>query len=67
MNTLHPQPLEALPIYYSPRMVADSSGYSPSAAKPLQVVQSWKALGLRLEFHVPEPATLAERALAHDE
>ena len=47
-------------------MVADSSSYSPSAGKPRQVVDSWKALGLPLEFHAPEPVTPAEFALAHD-
>lgn len=59
--------MKALPIFFSPQMVADSASYSPSAGKPLQVVASWKALGLPLEFHDPEPITLAEFALAHDE
>ncbi len=59
--------MKTLPIFFSPQMVADSASYSPSAGKPLQVVASWKALGLPLEFHSPEPVTLAEFALAHDE
>lgn len=29
-------------VFYTPRMVADSQGYSPSARKPEQVVQSWQ-------------------------
>lgn len=47
-------------------MVAQSHSYSPSAAKPLQVVESWGALGLPLEFHTPKPVTRAELALAHE-
>ena len=31
----------SIPVFYTPRMVADSQGYSPSARKPGQVVQSW--------------------------
>ncbi len=58
--------MKTLPIFYSSRMVADSSSYSPSAGKPSQVVASWKGLGLPLEFHEAEPITSAEFALAHD-
>lgn len=58
--------MKTLPIFFSNRMVADSSSYSPSAGKPSQVVASWKGLGLPLEFHAPEPITTAEFALAHD-
>ena len=58
--------MKTLPVFFAPQMVADSSSYSPSAGKPVQVVQSWKALGLPLEFHAPDPVSPAEFALAHD-
>lgn len=58
--------MKTLPIFFSPRMVAESGSYSPSAAKPLQVVSSWRALGLPLEFEEPEPVTEAELCLAHE-
>ena len=58
--------MKTLPVFFSPQMVADSGSYSPSAAKPLQVVASWKLLGLPLVFHAPEPATVAEFVLAHE-
>jgi len=47
-------------------MVADSGSFSPSAAKPAQVVASWQRRGLPLELHAPAPATLEELDLAHD-
>lgn len=59
--------MKTLPVFFSSQMVADSGSYSPSAGKPVQVVASWKALGLPLEFHAPEPVTVTELSLAHDE
>ncbi len=56
-----------LPVFFSKRMVADSASYSPSAGKPSLVVESWKRLGLPLEFMGPQPVTVAEFSLAHDE
>lgn len=47
-------------------MVADSASFSPSAAKPLQVVASWRRLGLPLEEFKPTPCTLDELARAHE-
>ena len=32
----------AIPVYYSPKMVADSRSYSPSVAKPAAVVDRWR-------------------------
>ena len=58
--------MKALPIFFCAEMVADSLGYSPSAAKPALVVSSWQRLGLPLELHLPEPVTRAELARAHD-
>lgn len=59
--------MKTLPVFFAPQMVADSSSFSPSAAKPLQVVTSWKQLGVPLRFHQPEPVTVAGFSLAHDE
>src|SRR6185436_3105812 len=53
-------------IFYSPRMVAPSESYSPSAEKPAQVVESWKRLGLPLTLREPAAVTPEQLALAHD-
>jgi acetoin utilization deacetylase AcuC-like enzyme len=58
--------MRALPVFYSPRMVADSEGFSPSAAKPAAVLESWRALGIPLAVAAPAPVTLAQLAAAHD-
>jgi acetoin utilization deacetylase AcuC-like enzyme len=53
-----------LPVFYTPRMVATPSSFSPSAAKPAQVVASWRELPI--ELHEPAPVTAAQLARAHD-
>lgn len=58
--------LPALPIYFTPAMVADSHSYSPSAAKPARVMESWKRLGVPLDVRTPAPATRAQLHRAHD-
>lgn len=55
-----------LPVFYCDEMVADSESYSPSAAKPRAVVQSWRDARLPLEVIAPAPATVEELSLAHD-
>lgn len=55
-----------MPVFYSPEMVAPAQGYSPSAAKPAQVVARWQELGLPIELHPIVPATERELCLAHD-
>jgi len=59
-------PLAALPLFYDPRMVAPRTSYSPSSAKPTQVVASWRALGVPLVDLPLAPVTLDEFALAHE-
>ena len=59
-------PLAALPLFYDPRMVAPRTSYSPSSAKPTQVVESWRARGIPLVDHPVTPVTVDELALAHD-
>jgi acetoin utilization deacetylase AcuC-like enzyme len=56
----------ALPVFYSPEMVANPSSFSPSAAKPALVVAAWQRLRLPIEVVAPVPATIDELALAHD-
>lgn len=58
-------PFSAIPVYYDERMVANAQSFSPSAAKPRQVVASWKTLGLPLCFPAFEPVSRAQIALAH--
>ena len=53
-------------VLFSPKMVADSGSFSPSASKPEWVVQAWLALDLPLEIVEPDPATREQFALAHD-
>jgi acetoin utilization deacetylase AcuC-like enzyme len=55
-----------LPVYYTPRMVADSASFSPSAAKPAQVVAAWRASGLAIEVVEPAAVTVDQLARAHD-
>src|SRR5829696_998970 len=47
-------------------MVADSASFSPSAAKPAQVVAAWQQRGLAIQIVEPAPVTLAQLARAHD-
>jgi acetoin utilization deacetylase AcuC-like enzyme len=58
--------IPALPVFYTPRMVADSGSFSPSASKPAQVVESWRALGIPLEVLLPKPVSAEQLCLAHD-
>lgn len=58
--------METIPVFFSPSMVADSEGYSPSAAKPGPVVSSWKRLGIPLHILAPEPVTEEELCAVHD-
>jgi len=55
-----------LPVYYTPRMVADSGSFSPSAGKPAQVVAAWLERGLAIELCEPTPVTVDQLARAHD-
>ena len=56
----------AIPVFFSPAMVADGQSYSPSAGKPALVVESWQFLGLPLRFIAPQPISAEQFGLAHD-
>lgn len=55
----------AIPVFYTPKMVADSRSLSPSAAKPAKVVESWQRQFL-IDVHEPVPVTVDELSQAHD-
>ena len=55
-----------IPVFYTPKMVAIGPRSSPSAAKPAQVVASWKKLDVPLDIREPLPATRAQLELAHE-
>lgn len=54
------------PVFYSPRMVADSGGFSPSAAKPAAVVKAWTDSKMPIAIREPLIATLPMLNAAHD-
>lgn len=63
---MNPAPL---PVFYSPKQVADSGAYSPSAAKPAQLIAAWRAWGpssLPINVHEPTPCTETEFWRVHD-
>lgn len=58
--------LDAIPILYSDKMVAEISSFSPSAGKPREVLSSWRYLGIPLHVMTPEPASVDQLCLVHD-
>ena len=59
--------IEKVPVFYTPKMVANSNNsFSPSAGKPARVVDSWQRLNLPIEIIEPTPVTAIELKLAHD-
>lgn len=54
-----------LPVFYTPKMVADFRSTSPSAGKPARVVAAWQRLELPIEIFEPEPVTAYDFKLAH--
>jgi hypothetical protein len=56
--------MNTIPVFFSPKMVAESGCESPSAAKPPKVVESWRKFPITI--HEPAPVTLDEYARAHD-
>jgi acetoin utilization deacetylase AcuC-like enzyme len=58
--------MKTIPVFFTPKMSADSKCFSPSASKPRQAVASWQRLGVPLSFHEPTPLSAADFARAHD-
>ena len=57
--------LKAIPVFYSPLMVAENDSFSPSAAKPGAAVTSWLQLDVPINVIAPEPATVEDLSRAH--
>jgi hypothetical protein len=58
--------IESIPIFYSEKMVASVTSFSPSAGKPRDVVKSWQRLGIPLKVIAPVPLTAEQFYMAHD-
>lgn len=58
--------LSSIPVFYTPKMVADSRSMSPSAAKPVKVVASWQERGFPIEVIEPVPVTVEQLKNVHD-
>lgn len=54
-------------VFFSKKMVAESGCFSPSAKKPVQVIDDWISQGFELEVIEQAPATIEEFMLAYDE
>ena len=54
-----------VPVFYTPKMVADSRSASPSAAKPAKVVESWRKQ-FPIEVIEPEQPRVEWLYAAHD-
>ncbi|WP_027467656.1 hypothetical protein [Deefgea rivuli] len=59
-------PMTAIPVFYSENMIGNVGSFSPSAAKPREVLASWQALDISISVHVIEPASIELLKLAHD-
>lgn len=57
--------MSPISVFYTSKMVADSLSLSPSAAKPVKVVESWQRQ-FDITLHEPKAVTIDELALAHD-
>lgn len=57
--------MASIPVFFTPRMVADSRSVSPSAAKPAQVVESWRRQ-FPIELIEPKPLDAGQLYRAHD-
>jgi acetoin utilization deacetylase AcuC-like enzyme len=60
------QTLNAIPVFFSAHMVADSECFSPSAEKPTAVMAAWQDLDIPLVVHEPLPVTTQQLESAHE-
>lgn len=61
----HRDCIARLPVFFTPKMLADFSSSSPSAGKPAKVVEAWQRLGLPIEIVEPSPVTANDFKLVH--
>jgi len=57
--------MDKIPVFFTPKMVAESGCESPSASKPPKVVASWQEK-FPIDVLVPPRVTIDDYALAHD-
>ncbi len=57
--------LRQIPVFYTPKMVANFDSFSPSAGKPARVVGAWQRLGLPIEIIDFEGVTATQLMMAH--
>lgn len=55
-----------IPVFYTPKMVAEFVSASPSTAKPAKVVASWQSHGFPITIMEPTPVTVDDLSRAHD-
>lgn len=60
------EPVQTIPVFFSPEMSVDSQGYSPSASKPEKVVADWNNAGLAIHIRSFVPATADHLSEVHD-
>ena len=60
-----PPRVNAIPVFYTPLMVAENDSFSPSAAKPRAAVESWLKLDIPINVIAPAPASVEDIARAH--
>jgi acetoin utilization deacetylase AcuC-like enzyme len=58
--------MNAIPVFYTDKLLADSDSFSPSASKPKYVVEAWRRTGLPIEWRTIGPATGEDLCLAHN-
>lgn len=63
---MHTPRLSALPVYFTPAMVAESFSDSPSASKPPRVLESWQRCDIPIDLRVPKPVTTEQIKRAHE-
>lgn len=57
--------MNAIPVFYSDKMIASSGSFSPSAIKPQYVVETWKQRRLAIDLRPVAPVTAEDLSLAH--
>lgn len=55
-----------LPVFFSKKMLAQTNSISPSAIKPLYVMESWQKLGIPLRIIEPNPIDIFYLYRVHD-
>ena len=58
--------LKQIPVFYTPKMVANFRSFSPSAGKPARVVGAWQRLGLPIEIIDFEPVSADQFKMVHN-